>query len=95
MDAAFWLLFGAVAVYEAVALSAKRTDWTISGKAWQFRDLRPPWTGAALDTLWLWLGWHLVFDDLFFVQGGSWVDLVLVPVFFVVSVAVERQPLRK
>ncbi len=90
MDAVFWLLFVAVIGYEAVALAAKRRGWTISGHAWDFRSWRPPWSGVLLDVLMVWLFWHLVVDDLFFVQAASWVDVVVVAGVAAVAYPVER-----
>jgi len=78
MDVVFNWLFLTVAAYEFSAIFAKKRDWTISGHSWDARDYL--WGRIVVDVLIFWLVWHIVIDDTFFVQGPSWVDLIVVAV---------------
>ena len=78
MDLAFTILFWVVLAYEGVAIISKRRGDTISEHSWDARDYY--WGRMLVDPLVIWLLWHITIDDTFFVQGVSWVDLIVVAV---------------
>lgn len=76
MDLAFNILFWIVLAYEMAAIGSKRLGDTISEHSWDARDYY--WGRMFVDTLLIWLMWHIIIDDTFFQQGVSLVDLVVV-----------------
>ena len=76
MDLAFDILFWAVLLYEVVALLTKKLGDTISEHSWDARDYY--WGRMFVDTLLIWLLWHIIIDDQFFQAGASWVDVFIV-----------------
>lgn len=76
MDAFFNLVLVLVLLYEGVAIWTKRRGDTISEKSWDARDFL--WGRILIDTLIVWLLWHITIDDTFFMPGPSWVDLLIV-----------------
>lgn len=85
MDFIFWILLILVVVYEIVALVTKRRGDTISEKAWSLRERVPPWGRIIVDSLIIWLAWHLIVDPVFFEAGAGWGDLVVIIVAALVS----------
>ena len=78
-DLIFAFILIAVLVWEFVAIVHDRRNDTISEKSWSLRD-HALWGRMLIDTLVIWILWHIVIDPTFFEQGISWVDLIVVGV---------------
>lgn len=76
MDAFFNLVLVLVLTYEGIAIWTKKRGDTISEHSWDLRDYL--WGRIVVDTLLIWLLWHITVDDTFFIQGPSWVDAIIV-----------------
>jgi len=77
METIFIIVLIAVAGYEGVAIVNKRRQDTISEKSWSLRN-RSLWGRMGVDTLVIWLLYHIVIDDTVGVAGTSYIDLAVV-----------------
>lgn len=84
----------AALLYEMVAIFNKKRGDTISERNWDVRDYSW-WSRMILDTFLVWAFWHLLVDDAFFIQGPSWVDIVIIVIAAAISLWTWRRDTKK